>query len=299
VSDGDELLKVDIELPEYTAKLREEIVPHMAKLSRQPSWDPHGSEAMAIVKAMRDAYMEAVHKRVPYRLNFSPDGQRLIGVSKSGQETILDSRTGKPLQPTSRGEQDGADQPPNPLKSKSEGKTALGNMALEFDTPASQKAGKGAIAPTGLTIVVCDSANNVLDTLVVARDIKKGHFDFIVPEDIDEIRVFAMGNRIVGIGGTGGISNPWLEKEISETLTKNYFVARSEARGGMDFVAAEIEEGVLSGISAGEAPRPLKVTGEMRRQIRADIAAGKRAPIIYRHEDDESGRGGFRRVLAD
>ena len=122
VSDGDELLKVDIELPEYTAKLREEIVPRMAKLNRQPSWDLHGSEAMAIGKAMRDAYMEAVHKRVPYRLNFSPDGQRLIGVSKSGQETILDSRTGKPLQPALRGEQDGADQPATAPESKSEGK---------------------------------------------------------------------------------------------------------------------------------------------------------------------------------
>ena len=122
VSDGDELLKVDIELPEYTAKLREEIVPRMAKLNRQPSWDFYGSEAMAIGEAMRDAYMEAVHKRVPYRLNFSPDGQRLIGVSKSGQETILDSRTGKPLQPTSRGEQDGDDHPATALESKSEGK---------------------------------------------------------------------------------------------------------------------------------------------------------------------------------
>ena len=86
---------------------------------------------------------------------------------------------------------------------------------------------------------------------------------------------------------------------ISETLTKNYFVARSKERGGLGFVLPEIEQGVLNGMSAGEAPRPLKLTGEMRKQIREDIAAGKRAPIIYRHEDDESGRGGFRRVLVD
>ena len=122
VSDGDELLKVDIELPEYTAKLREEIVPVMAKLSRQPSWDPHGSEAIAMGKAMTDAYMKAIRKRVPHRLNFSPDGQRLIAVSKSGQETIFDSRTGKLLRPTSGGEQDGDDHPATALESKSEGK---------------------------------------------------------------------------------------------------------------------------------------------------------------------------------
>ena len=88
------------------------------------------------------AYQEAVRKRVPYRLNFSPDGQRLIGVSKSGQETIFDSRTGKPLRPISRGEQDGDDHPATAPESKSEGKEALGNGALAFETPESQEAEK-------------------------------------------------------------------------------------------------------------------------------------------------------------
>jgi WD40 repeat protein len=58
---------------------------------------------------------------MPNHFSFSPDGQRLIGVSKSGQETIFDSRTGKPLRPTLRGEQDGADQPATAPESKSEG----------------------------------------------------------------------------------------------------------------------------------------------------------------------------------
>ena len=90
VSDGRKLLKVDIELPEYTAKLMQ--------FRRFGADVPDGKNATDRLVA---AYREAVRKRVPYRLNFSPDGQRLIGVSKSGQETILDSRTGKPLQPTS------------------------------------------------------------------------------------------------------------------------------------------------------------------------------------------------------
>jgi hypothetical protein len=86
---------------------------------------------------------------------------------------------------------------------------------------------------------------------------------------------------------------------ISDSLTKSCFMARSKESGGIGYVEAEIEQGVLNGISAGEAPRPFTVTREIRKQIREDIAAGKRAPIIHRHEDDESGRGGFRRVLAD
>jgi DNA-binding beta-propeller fold protein YncE len=100
VSDGDELLKVDIELPEYTAKLME--------FQRAGADDPDFNKEKA-TDALQTAYYEAVRKRVPYRLNFSPDGQRLIAVSKSGQETIFDSQTGKPLRARTRGEQVGAD----------------------------------------------------------------------------------------------------------------------------------------------------------------------------------------------
>lgn len=167
------------------------------------------------------------------------------------------------------------------------------------ETPEPKDAGEGAIAPTGLTIVVCDSANNVLDTLVVPGEMEKADFEFTVPKGIDEIRVFAVGNRIVGVGGSGEILHQQLRKEISEGLTKNYFVARSKESGGLGFVAAEIEQGVLNGISAGEAPKPLKLTGEMRKQIREDIAAGKRAPIIYRIETETEFGGRITRVLAD
>jgi WD40 repeat protein len=113
VSDGRELLKVDIELPEYSAKLMQ--------FWRAQADDPDFNKDKAAGNALQAAYYEAVRKRVPYRLNFSPDGRRLIAVSKSGQETIIDSRTGKPLRPTSRGEQDGADQPATAPESKSKG----------------------------------------------------------------------------------------------------------------------------------------------------------------------------------
>ena len=113
VPDGSELLKVDIELPEYTAKLMQ--------FQHAGADDPDFNREKA-TDALQTAYYEAVRKRVPYRLNFSPDGQRLIAVSKSGEETIFDSRTGKPLRPTSGGEQDVTDHPATAPESKSEDK---------------------------------------------------------------------------------------------------------------------------------------------------------------------------------
>lgn len=112
VSDGSELMKVDIELPEYTAKLMQ--------FQRAGADDPDFNRDEA-TDALQTAYYEAVRERVPYRLNFNPDGHRLIVVSLSGQETIFDSTTGKPLRLVSRGEQDGDDHPATAQESKSEG----------------------------------------------------------------------------------------------------------------------------------------------------------------------------------
>jgi hypothetical protein len=110
VSNGDELLKIDIELPEYSAKRNQLMLALVDESDRKKAGE-----------ALRAAYEEAVRKSVPYRVNFSPDGQRLIGVSKSGQKTIFDSRTGRPLRPKSGGKQDGADQPAPASEPKSEG----------------------------------------------------------------------------------------------------------------------------------------------------------------------------------
>ena len=115
VSDGRELLKVDIELPEYSAKLMQ--------FRRAGADDPDFSRDKAAGDALVAAYEEAVRKRVPNRLKFSPDSKRLIAVSGSGQETIIDLRTGKkklPLHPTSRGEQDIVGQPATRSKSNLE-----------------------------------------------------------------------------------------------------------------------------------------------------------------------------------
>jgi WD40 repeat protein len=105
VSDGRELLKVDIELPDYSVKLMQ--------FWRAGADDPDFNSDKAAGDALVAAYEQAVRKRVPTRLKFSPDGKRLIAASESGQETIIDLRTGKkklPLHPTSRGEQRGPDE---------------------------------------------------------------------------------------------------------------------------------------------------------------------------------------------
>ena len=87
LSDGRELLKVDIELPDYSAKLQ--------RFWRAQADDPDFRMDKAAGDALVAAYREAVRKRVPTRLTFSPDGKRLAAVSESGEETIMDSRTGK------------------------------------------------------------------------------------------------------------------------------------------------------------------------------------------------------------
>lgn len=90
VSDGSELLKVDIELPEYSAK--------MTQLRRDEAKNDFDSNLKkAAVDALVVAYQEEVLKRAPIHLTFSSDGQRLIAVSGSGQETIIDSSNGKPI----------------------------------------------------------------------------------------------------------------------------------------------------------------------------------------------------------
>jgi len=87
VSDGTELLKIDIELPEYSSKL------HQIRQIRTKDLDNNNNKTTT--NALVAAYEDAVVKLVPVQLTFSQDGKRLITVSTSGQEKIIDSSTGK------------------------------------------------------------------------------------------------------------------------------------------------------------------------------------------------------------
>lgn len=103
MSDETELLNIEFGLPGLLAELK--AIP--------------GSELDA-------TYEKAARKAVPIQLRFSPDGSRLIAVTKSGREMIVDSKTGKKkeaLKSTSEGEQQegGADQPAPAPESKWKG----------------------------------------------------------------------------------------------------------------------------------------------------------------------------------
>lgn len=126
-----------------------------------------------------------------------------------------------------------------------------------------------AIAPSGLTLVVCDSSNKVLDTIVIPRAQEAITYRISVPEGMVEVRAFAIGKgRILD----------WL----SEDLTENYCEARtddkgSNSRGRMD---ATVEDFQFKGFSGIAGRKPLDITDEMLSQIKKDIAEDKRAPFI-------------------
>lgn len=155
------------------------------------------------------------------------------------------------------------------------------------------------IAPTGLTLVICNADDKVLDTLVVKPDVDNAEYEFRISEEQREIRVFAVGSRI--------------KKSFNyEVLTQNYFVARAQNKdhaGGKlplgeslgESVGASVNDGNLdgfnmAGIFIGE-PRALKLTQEMRNQIHADIVANQRTmPIFVEVEAGSPGRVTFQPV---
>ena len=127
------------------------------------------------------------------------------------------------------------------------------------------------IAPTGLTLVVCDSANEVLDTLVVPPHAEDEQYTFRIPEGTEEIRVFAVGTRL------RENTEDW--DDAFETHSENYFVARAGDRISSG-VRVRLEGGVLSGfatsINTSEDSRPVRLTETLRKQIHDDIVANRR-----------------------
>ncbi|QTN32351.1 protein kinase [Akkermansiaceae bacterium] len=144
------------------------------------------------------------------------------------------------------------------------------------------------IAPTGLTLVICDANNEVLDTLVVKPDVGNAEYEFRISEEQSEIRVFVVGSRIK-------------KTDYYEDLTQNYFIARAsnkdraEAGGTVaERVGASVSEGELDGFAmAGvfiSEPRTLRLTEAMKKQIQADIVADQRTmPIFVEAEGDSPG----------
>lgn len=154
---------------------------------------------------------------------------------------------------------------------------------------------KKRIAPTGLTLVVCNADNKVLDTLVIQSDVKNAEYEFRIPKEQSEIRVFVVGSRIK-------------KTDYHEELTQNYFVARAQNKipTGIgvpvaEAVNASVSDGnldgfMMAGIFANE-PRTLKLTEAMRNQIHTDIVADQRTmPIFVEVESDSPSKITFEPV---
>jgi Leucine-rich repeat (LRR) protein len=151
------------------------------------------------------------------------------------------------------------------------------------------------IAPTGLTLVICNADNEVLDTLVVQPDVESAEYEFRISEEQGEIRVFVVGSRIK-------------ETDYYEEMTQNYFIARAQNKIGTaigvplgESVGASVSDGKLNGFEmAGifiSEPRTLKLTRTLRDQIHADIVANQRTmPIFVEAESDSPGRVTFKPV---
>lgn len=86
VSDGQELVKHDVKLPEYSMKLEE----YWRAKANDSSLGEEG-------KNVQSVYEKAVRKRIPRSLSFDSDSSRLTAISELGARFTLDARTGRKL----------------------------------------------------------------------------------------------------------------------------------------------------------------------------------------------------------
>ncbi|MFZ9938328.1 MAG: hypothetical protein ACO3JG_14920 [Luteolibacter sp.] len=142
------------------------------------------------------------------------------------------------------------------------------------------------IAPTGLTLVICDADNKVLDTLVVKPDLENVEYEIHIPDEQSEIRVFAVGSRVK-------------KADDYEELAQDYFIARAPDKDRAE-VGGPLAESVGASVSGGEfdglvmekiyssEPRTLRLSEAMRNQIHADIVANRRTMPIFVVEQADS-----------
>ena len=145
-----------------------------------------------------------------------------------------------------------------------------------------------SLAPTGLTLVVCDANNELLDTLVVKPDVKDAEYELGIPEAVGEIRVFGLGSRMR--------KNPNQWDYVHDTFTQFYTVARANDKVSQE-VTAHLKDGVFSyfgtSLAAADESRPIRLTETLRNRIKADIAADQRSIPIFLVEESKNTSGGF------
>ncbi|MEM9444948.1 MAG: hypothetical protein AAGA18_06300 [Verrucomicrobiota bacterium] len=132
------------------------------------------------------------------------------------------------------------------------------------------------LAPTNLTVIVCDSTNKVLDTVIVPDDKKSRSVKFTLPEGTDEIRVFALGKR-----------------QHKDMQTGYYITGRPDDKKwmGLGYVEAHVEKGVLTGID-GNGFGQIKIDKNLKKQVLTDIKVGTTATITTVIINGEQGSGG-------
>ena len=145
-----------------------------------------------------------------------------------------------------------------------------------------------SLAPTGLTLVVCDANNELLDTLVVKPDVRDAEYELGIPEAVGEIRVFGLGSRM------RKNSNQW--DYVHDTFTQFYTVARANDKVSQE-VTAYLKGGVFSyfgtSLATADESRPIRLTETLRNRIKADIAADQRSVPIFLVEESKNTSGGF------
>jgi len=126
---------------------------------------------------------------------------------------------------------------------------------------------KGQLYPTGLTIVVMNEANHVLDTVKVADDKKSYEITLKTSETRQKIKVIALGTR------------------INKTLPEGVFtMGRSkELLDGIDKVIVTIDAGNVISIK-GDGFGTFALTEEIRKGVIGDLKEGKQADLTMIEE---------------
>ena len=147
--------------------------------------------------------------------------------------------------------------------------TALLACVAGLIATTAQETNTNPLAPTGLTLVICDSENKVLDTVVVPEGKVSFKYTFTMPEDLVEIRLFAIGDDRIN-------------KHFRDNMTQSYSQKLASAGSGPKsrVLEATVKDGVLKGFNWINGLEPLTITDEMRDQIQKDIKEDKRSSVV-------------------
>ena len=124
------------------------------------------------------------------------------------------------------------------------------------------KEGNPALTPTGLTIVALDQDGNVIDSVAVEESVSRV-LTFRVPPGQEEIRVFALGERV-----------------FEDYPKGSYLTGRpdDETWMGLGYVQARVEDGILTSIDSNGIGT-LSLNAEIEEMILKDLSEGLYSPF--------------------